>query len=175
MTIPTKHFSEADLLETYYLQPGQSMPVMMHLASCAECAARYERLERKLREAAVCSTERPETFWTRQRLAIARRVSGARPEHGSRSFRIAAAAALAFLLGGAVVYETVLPQLDRASATVSAPASATVTTSVGKASAPAPALDPSSDPWQSEELRDFHAVVQWESWVPETKTHGATS
>src|SRR6266487_4432284 len=48
------HFSEADLLETYYLQPGESMPVMMHLAVCDECAAKYERLERKLREAAAC-------------------------------------------------------------------------------------------------------------------------
>ena len=46
-----KHFSEADLLETYYTEPGQSMPVMMHLAECKECAARYARLDRKLREA----------------------------------------------------------------------------------------------------------------------------
>ena len=45
----SKHFSEAELLETYYTQPGESMPVMMHLASCSDCAARYERLERKLR------------------------------------------------------------------------------------------------------------------------------
>ena len=173
----TKHFSEADLLETYYLQPGQSMPVMMHLASCGECAARYERLERKLREAAVCSTEKPDTFWSRQRLSITRRVSGARPEplHGGRTFRVAAAAALAFFLGGAVVYETVLPQLESAPAAVSAPASASAAFSGGKAGAPTPALDPASDPWQSEELRDFHAVVQWESWVLETRTHGASS
>ena len=26
-----KHYSEADLLETYYTQPGQSMPVMMRI------------------------------------------------------------------------------------------------------------------------------------------------
>ena len=173
----TKHFSEADLLETYYLQPGQSMPVMMHLASCAECAARYERLERKLREAAVCSTEAPETFWSRQRLSIARRVSGSRPErlHAGRTFRVAAAAALAFFLGGAVVYETVLPQLDNSPAEVSIPSSATAAAGAGKTSGPAPALDPASDPWQSEELRDFRAVVQWESWVPETKPQGASS
>ena len=56
------HYSEADLLETYYTAPGQSMPVMMHLAGCTECAARYERLDRKLREAAACHTERPDTF-----------------------------------------------------------------------------------------------------------------
>ena len=51
------HFTEADLLETYYMEPGASMPIMMHLAKCTDCAARYERLDRKLREAAVCHTE----------------------------------------------------------------------------------------------------------------------
>ena len=173
----TKHFSEADLLETYYLQPGQSMPVMMHLAGCAECAARYERLERKLREAAVCSTEKPETFWTRQRLSIARRIAKARPEplHAGRSFRVAAAAVLAFFLGGAVVYETVLPQFTdiREPVAIAAPASAA--SGAAKPNVTPQTVDPASDPWQSEELRDFHAVVQWESWMPETKINRASS
>ena len=57
------HFTEADLLETYYMEPGASMPVMMHLANCADCAARYERLDRKLREAAVCHTEKRRSPW----------------------------------------------------------------------------------------------------------------
>lgn len=52
-----EHFTEADLLETYYMEPGASMPIMMHLASCADCAARYERLDRKMREAGACHTE----------------------------------------------------------------------------------------------------------------------
>src|SRR6185295_4942814 len=69
MTMKT-HYTEADLLETYYTQPGESMPVMMHLAQCSECAARYERLERKLRDAASCDVERPDTFWSRQRHLI---------------------------------------------------------------------------------------------------------
>ena len=51
------HFSEADLLETYYTRPGESMPVMMHLANCSECAERYERLDKKMREAAACHLE----------------------------------------------------------------------------------------------------------------------
>src|SRR3954465_2181738 len=106
-----KHYSEADLLETYYTQPGESMPVMMHLSSCPDCAARYERLERKLREAAVCSTEKPATFWTRQRLQIMRRVDAynAQANTTARTLRVAAAAVLAFFLGGAVVYETAKP------------------------------------------------------------------
>ena len=51
------HFTEADLLETYYMEPGASMPIMMHLANCAECAARYERLDRKMREAGACHAQ----------------------------------------------------------------------------------------------------------------------
>ena len=66
---PDEHYSEADLLETYYMQPGASMPVMMHLADCADCAARYERLEQKVRGLAACAhDEKPDTFWARQRI-----------------------------------------------------------------------------------------------------------
>ena len=149
------HFSEADLLETYYMQPGDSMPVMMHLASCTECAARYERLERKMREAAVCSTK-PETFWSRQRLSIVRRVA-AQPARVARIgalARVAAAAVLAFALGGAVMYHEVKqdkpvpPQEQKL--VVKAP-------TVDEMHAPI-------NPWESEELTQFHEVVQWESW-----------
>ncbi|HXH91349.1 MAG TPA: hypothetical protein VNN25_07190, partial [Thermoanaerobaculia bacterium] len=106
-----KHFSEAELLETYYTQPGESMPVMMHLSNCHECAARYERLEQKLRQAASCNTEKPATFWTRQRLQIMRRVNAQQVNAATaaRTLRVAAAAILAFFLGGALVYETVRP------------------------------------------------------------------
>jgi hypothetical protein len=150
----TKHFSEAELLETYYMQPGESMPVMMHLAACSECAERYKRLERKLREAAACPTK-PATFWAFQRGSIMRRVEAKRREaaQGPRTWRVAAAAILAFFLGGAVVYETVRPQIKPAVVVI--PATATATPEVA------------SDPWQSEELQDFHAVVQWESWERE--------
>lgn len=160
----TRHYSEADLLETYYTQPGESMPVMLHLASCNDCAARYERLERKLREAAVCSTEKPATFWQRQRLQIMRRVDAQQTQTAStaRTLRVAAAATLAFFLGGAVVYETVQPARQAAPIVkkVVAPAAA----------APAAASSDIHDAWQSDELKDFHNVVEWEAWVPETKT-----
>jgi len=159
-----KHFSEADLLETYYTQPGESMPVMMHLASCPECAARYERLERKLREAAVCSTEKPATFWTRQRLQIMRRID-AQQSHAAiarRTLRVAAAAILSFFLGGAVVYETVKPAQQPVTVVKTAPVTAQ--------KAPAPSASEIHDAWQSDELKDFHNVVEWESWVPDNKT-----
>jgi hypothetical protein len=140
------------------------MPVMMHLADCSECAARYERLERKLREAAACNTEKPATFWTRQRLQIMRRVD-AQQSHANtarRTLRIAAAAVLSFFLGGAVVYETVKPAHQPVHVINVAP--------VAAQTAPVPSAADIHDAWQSEELQDFHNVVEWEAWVPDNKT-----
>lgn len=164
----TKHYSEADLLETYYTQPGESMPVMMHLASCTECAARYEKLDRKLREAAACHTERPATFWARQRLSIMKSIGArtAAAAHSVRPWRVAAAAVLAFLLGGALVYETVQPKLHKPAVYVAAPAQ----TSTAAPANDGEDLQPPRDPWESDELQDFHGVVQWESWVAQSKT-----
>lgn len=163
----TKHYNEADLLETYYTQPGESMPVMMHLASCADCAARYDRLDRKLREAAACDTERPATFWSRQRSLIAKRISAMNgPERMAvMRWRAMAAALLAFVLGGAVVYEV----------TSSTPAEPTVTATVAAASV-LPASEEEedfytpSDTWESEELEEFRPVVQWETWVAQANS-----
>lgn len=162
-----KHYSEADLLETYYTQPGESMPVMMHLAACSDCAARYERLERKLREAAVCNTEKPATFWQRQRLQIMRRVDAKRANAASvaRTLRVAAAAILAFFLGGAVVYETVQPAPQQPATIIKV-----VPVTTAAVAAPAPAANDIHDAWQSDELKDFHNVVEWEAWVPDDKT-----
>jgi predicted anti-sigma-YlaC factor YlaD len=148
------HYSEADLLETYYMQPGESMPVMMHLANCRDCAARYEALERKLREAASCSTrEHPETFWTRQRIAIQRKIAarGARTTRVAQVTRVAAAAVLAFFLGGVITWHEVKP---------------TQTPQVIVKTQPVAVddLQIPHDPWQDEELSDFHNVVHWESW-----------
>ena len=153
-----KHFSEADLLETYYTQPGQSMPVMMHLAECKECAARYARLDRKLREAAACEIDKPETFWDRQRLSIMRRVATQPMQltRAGRAFAMAAAAAIAFVLGGIVMYESVEPAPQ-------APVVITATQPVP--AAVADEMQIAGDPWQSEELEDFRGVVEWESWI----------
>lgn len=162
------HFSEVDLLETYYLEPGESMPVMMHLASCSECAARYERLERKLRDAATCEAgTRPETFWSRQRLSILRRISVPQQSRFSigRTARMAAAASLAFFLGGAVVFKVLEPALDAPQVVVNSSRSGNAAAAVSEeASLP-------SDPWQSDELDEFREVVEWESWI-DSKTGG---
>jgi len=157
MTTPIKHYSEAELLETYYMMPGESAPVMQHLAKCDECIGRYNRLEQKLHAAAACPTK-PVTFWSFQRGSIMRRVDARRRESSSapRTWRVAAAAVLAFFLGGAVVYETVKPvPVRQEGPAIQAHVEATPEVTV--------------DPWQNDELKDFHAVVQWESWVPENK------
>ncbi len=153
------HYSEADLLETYYMQPGQSAPVMMHLASCPDCIAKFNRLERKLREAAACPTERPETFWSRQRLSIMRRVAAAPARVRAAAVgRVAAAALLVFLSGAAVVYHETRP---------AQPAPAPGTTTVVANTPSVDEMHAPINPWQSEELEEFHEVVQWESWVAE--------
>lgn len=140
-----QHYSEADLLETYYTRPGESMPVMMHLADCTECAARYERLERKMRVLSACHHEQPESFWARQRSSILSRVRAERQP--TPIARFAAAAALVLVLGGTLSWQFVMPS------PVAPPAGEMEETSIV------------SDPWESEELEDLRPIVEWESWV----------
>ncbi|HET8798624.1 MAG TPA: hypothetical protein VFO89_13110, partial [Thermoanaerobaculia bacterium] len=160
------HYSEADLLETYYTQPGESMPVMMHLADCADCAARYERLERKVRGLAACEhDEKPETFWARQRLTILRRIGQQQPQAGTFSLarlaRVAAAAVLLLVLGGVIAWNRIAdvpppaPQQPTQTAKAVVPAEPT----------PGRQTEDSTDPWQSDELKEFGSMVEWESWV----------
>ncbi len=158
------HYSEADLLETYYLKPCMNTDVMTHLDGCAECADRYARLEEKLRSVSTeSSIEKPEMFWARQKLSIIRRAEQRRASGASlvRNLRVAAAAILAFFLGGAVVYEAVQPGLKAPVEKHSTPTTAATDASKTKADDPQVVRDP----WQSDELKDFHNVVEWESWV----------
>lgn len=139
-----QHFSEADLLETYYTRAGESLPVMMHLADCAECAARYERLERKMQSLRECPHhEKPETFWARQRMSIMRKIEGRRERRGAVA-RFAAAAAIVLAVTTAVMWDR-----TEEPAVVAVPVVVEET------------------PWQSEELDEYSSMVAWESWVEE--------
>jgi predicted anti-sigma-YlaC factor YlaD len=154
-----QHYSEADLLETYYAQPGASMPVMMHLADCGDCAARYERLEKKIRGLAAheCSNahDKPETFWARQRISIMRKVD-ARRERSFSIARVAAAAALVLTLTGVIAFRVTETPSRQVVATQTAQVTPLDDATTG-------ALEES--PWQSEELSDYQSMVAWESWV----------
>lgn len=157
-----QHFSEADLLETYYTQPGQSMPVMMHLADCAACAANYERLEAKMRGLRSCPhAEKPETFWARQRISIMRRIDARRERRSTiaRVTRIAAAAMLVLVLGGLITWD----RLDQPSSQPVVETVATAAATTVYDTTPASPIEES--PWQSEELDDYSSIVAWESWV----------
>jgi len=153
----SEHYSEADLLETYYMQPGASMPVMMHLADCSDCASRYERLEKKVRGLSSCAhDDKPDTFWARQRISVMRKI-GQRPSTFARTARVAAAAVLVAALGGWFSSRPVDPPPATVVMPPTAPEiSVQITTP--------------ADPWESEELGEFHSIVAWESWdAPATK------
>ena len=148
------HFSEADLLETYYTKPGESLPVMMHLSECSDCAARYERLEAKMRGLRSCHRdEKPETFWARQRISVMRKIDQRRERRATvrRIAQVAAAAMLILVLGGLLTWDRVDEQVPVQ----------TVQTAVLEDVS----TDASADPWQSEELGEYSSIVAWESWV----------
>jgi len=151
------HYSEADLLETYYMRPGESMPVMMHLAGCSECAARYERLEVKMHSLRACAhEEKPETFWARQRIAVMRKIDGRRKRWPLAG--LAAAAVLVLVLGGVITRDgNESPSSVQVVDTTTAPAALSLDESTPRR------LDDS--PWASDELEDYSAMVAWESWV----------
>jgi hypothetical protein len=162
-----KHYSEADLLETYYTQPGASMPVMMHLADCTDCASRYERLEKKIHALAACEHDQPETFWSRQRIAVMRKIDARRSFSAARVMRVAAAALLAISLGIFATWRTAGPAAETPSRHVAETQTAQRAT---PSDSPMPqGLEES--PWQSEELSDFHSMVAWESWVEPAGYH----
>ena len=150
----SRHYSEADLLETYYMQPVEATPVMSHMATCEECVERYRRLKRKLSDSATCATDRPATFWSRQRLSIMRKIAAVRVAEPrarlSFAWRLGAAAMFALVIGGTVMW-TAHERNSSASHRASRP-HVVATTERG------------DDPWESDELHDLQPIVQWESW-----------
>jgi|GEM_PF-529091 len=160
-----KHYSEVDLLEHYYL-PSNDSAVSEHVAVCAECLERFKRLQGKLqsgREETCASIEqKPDTFWKRQQFGIRRKIDAAPPARRVDVPRVAAAAALVLALAGGVWVQERAATSSRLTATdnhTMAPKPATAS-----AGSDVLAETRSDDPWASDELKDFHGVVQWESW-----------
>lgn len=91
------HLSDGQLFET--LLGSASPRVEAHVAACAECRGRLERLRSAvsaLRRSAHAQAEKPEPFWTRQRAAAAARASQspARPMTWAAALAVAVLAAL---------------------------------------------------------------------------------
>ena len=147
------------------MQPGESMPVMMHLADCSDCASRYERLEKKVRGLSSCAhDDKPDTFWARQRISVMRKI-GARPSTFARVTRVAAAALLVAALGGWFSSRQVDPPPTSVQAVTKTQPAPEITVQVTTP----------DDPWESEELDEFHSIVAWESWdAPKTKNGDAS-
>ena len=70
---------------------------------------------------------------------------------------LAAAAVLILTLGGVATYRTLDSSSPLATAAASEPPMVAIVL----------ADDVPADPWQSEDLRDLHTVVDWESWSDE--------
>lgn len=165
-----KHYSEAELLELFYLPPADYLPMRVHMAECEECTRRYHRLQQKLQPPA-CERhdDKPGTFWDRQRFSIMRKIQMRESATRARTFPVrpvaAAAIVVALLLSGVLISRSATEQ-------TSAPEQAALAAEGGE-----PATEPAAeifhelravnDPWSSEELEPFRDVVEWESWAVE--------
>lgn len=166
-----RHYSEAELLELFYLPPADFLPMRVHMAECEECTLRYHGLQKKL-QPPPCEThsEKEATFWDRQRFSIMRKIQAHESAAPQRQFPmryIAAAAAVVLLLvSGILIFR---PAID--------PSAADVSPALSAAADEEPPVDPAAeifqelravnDPWSSEELEPFRDVVEWESWAVE--------
>lgn len=158
-----KHYSEVELLELYYV-PGAATQAYLHVAGCDGCRTTYERLQGKLRTAASsCDRvdEKPETFWTRQRLAILRDVARATPARSVHSRYFAAAAAAILITISGMTWNANMKNsggdLSRIESRSTQLASVTTDSEADISAAAA-------NPWDSEQLNEYGSVIEWESW-----------
>lgn len=167
-----KHFDELELLDAFYL-PDSAPEQMQHVGQCGECAARFAALSRELRQSAAeldaHLDAKPETFWTRQRLAIVRDLDGGARRAQVAAWRRFAVAASFFAVLGTALLVHPRPQVTHAPA----PVTRTVTAATPRDAAAVDVVAASDDPWQSDELSAYHDVVQWESWSDDSRKGGS--
>ena len=167
-----RHFDELELLDAYYV-PTAAGEQLRHLDECVSCRGRFERLSEALRASSrrfdAELAAKPETFWTRQRRSIERAVGEAPRAQAAAARRFALAASFIVLLSGGIAVRSIVGHRATSQALKVA-----ATGAVAPADAPlVEATDASSDPWASDELSDFHEVVQWESWSSDQKQGGS--
>ena len=166
-----RHLDDAALLEAWYLDDAQGDDAI-HLASCPRCQSHLAEVVSIVREERGEGNEHPESFWQRQRISIMRRIAAGERQRPAyrRVLNVAAAAAFAFTLGGLVLFRSATPDEPKP-----APVTQSVTASTAVAETPALDLDVPRDPWESDELKSFGSVVEWESWVEKTPAKGEQS
>ncbi len=159
-----RHYSELELLDEVYL-PGE--PQMgAHLAACASCKGRLERLRNELGsirgEFDRRIERKPDVFWERQRAAIVAKARRPPERGGLRPFRSwALAATLVIAVGGGWIVRERWEDRPREPQTA-----ATATTGSAAIVQQSEALQlPTADPWAAEELAGWEQAVDWESWL----------
>ncbi len=164
-----KHWDDASLLEAHYLETTRDGELAGHLATCSDCRLRLDEVVALARQDGV-TAELPETFWTRQRMLIERRVSAAdtRSRPMLRTMHVAVAAMLALVLGGLLFYRSTTGLSQE-------PLTITQATATRTSPQAAEELNIPHDPWESEQLKDFSSVVEWESLVDKSPTQGDQS
>lgn len=164
-----RHLDDAALLEAYYLDDSIG-DAAEHLSTCAECRGRLDVVVALVREESPAD-ERPESFWQRQRLSIARRIAQEQSRRPSyrRAGNVAAAAVLAFVLGGLLLFRNASDDAPKHH-----PVTQSVTVSAATEQQNLEVTVP-KDPWESDELKSFGSVVEWESWVEKAPAKGEQS
>jgi anti-sigma factor RsiW len=162
----TEHYATGELLAHAYLPEDET--VSRHLDACEECRSRFASVRAELdrHSAEAFGPEKSETFWKRQELGVMRAIDKGSSLSGGVSARIAAAAAIlfvvtAFLIGRGSV-GTVNPTSTVVTATVASTAAISTTASQDSGLT---SSQITTDPWQSEQLQDLQTVVDWETWV----------
>ena len=172
------HLDHDRLLEAIYL-PEESRPTLDHLAACELCAHRLavlrETLEDDVARLGDRISGRPESFWSRQSIAVARKIESQSSRQRSLhlpAYALAATIALALLASG-MLYRIAVDEPEPVPQTRIVQTESPVTET--------PILEPrlfedEVDPWASDELEDFRQVVSWESWIDESELElGGTS
>lgn len=170
-----RHFEDGELLAAVLSTDDESGVAATHLRDCADCRARHAHVREALRDSLPAPVAQPDTFWRRQQLQIERRVSreGRGAMHPGRVLSVAAAAILAFVLSAVGIYRS-FQQPAPAATTQTASIATVQNTSTATAATHEELLQSSQDPWASDELKGYHSVVEWESWV-DTKNKGDQS
>ena len=169
-----RHYDELELLEAAYLPATEASAIESHVSSCAICAARRKTVEqtmdRSRRQLDQVVDSKPESFWKRQQLAVSRAALAEAHERRHRAPRLAAAAALLMVLSGVLAYQhRPVPVAVVATTTMT---ETTIATQTALVEPTISIQEATTDPWESDQLKDYQGLVEWESWMQETPSKG---